>query len=674
MFIAGLIGLLFIASSVGFVQSFGAQSTTLPKYESSSGQSGPPAVESSGGSSSPEPLAWVGKEFVISYDDPGFQDAMKPAIAATPLGNNYSNSINAVWEETDETAGLKTIHYSMSKPNEKGLKWSNDEPSEGDRTINAIFGGKNATSPSIAIDINGTIHVVWCQEYPGIPPSYEAHYFRSFNNGQNWSAEQRISYRSGSGMDTPMPIYPKISISNNYLGNKILHVVWSEFNPTNGQMDVYYSRSPDGGNTWPGASQPDLVISSPSSTAEAMNPDIAIGGTNGNIVHVVWTQFNPAGGVSEVFYTRSTSAGSGTFDVERTISNTAPGPSNLMAGLAKVAALGNNVYTVWDQPVASSEPSEICISMSTGGGGGAWSGENTDNFISHPDGHGADFGSVSLIAAPDGSAHAIWTELNENSPYGTKEIHYSMSNTPQLPNTWTGFLNDNVMSWPDAEDGIPADAMNPAMSFAFFGGKLKPQITWSELNAQSTGKAQRNNEIHYLPQTTFNIPVHLGWNLISVPLIQNDTNISVVLNDNWGDGNTTWNMVQGYDRSGSAPCWTSYSTYKPSSLNSLLNVNHTIGIWVDITALGDGNLTVYGDYGTSASIPLSAGWNLVGYPAQTSKSVTDSFSGMSEFVACEGYSASDAYRLTQLGGSYMMKPGEGYWVRVSADTTWTINW
>jgi hypothetical protein len=109
-------------------------------------------------------------------------------------------------------------------------------------------------------------------------------------------------------------------------------------------------------------------------------------------------------------------------------------------------------------------------------------------------------------------------------------------------------------------------------------------------------------------------------------------------------------------------------------LNSLLNVNHTIGIWVDITALGDGNLTVYGDYGTSASIPLSAGWNLVGYPAQTSKSVTDSFSGMSEFVACEGYSASDAYRLTQLGGSYMMKPGEGYWVRVSADTTWTINW
>jgi hypothetical protein len=30
--------------------------------------------------------------------------------------------------------------------------------------------------------------------------------------------------------------------------------------------------------------------------------------------------------------------------------------------------------------------------------------------------------------------------------------------------------------------------------------------------------------------------------------------------------------------------------------------------------------------------------------------------------------------LKEVDGTYMMKPGEGYWVQVPFDTTWTVDW
>ena len=34
----------------------------------------------------------------------------------------------------------------------------------------------------------------------------------------------------------------------------------------------------------------------------------------------------------------------------------------------------------------------------------------------------------------------------------------------------------------------------------------------------------------------------------------------------------------------------------------------------------------------------------------------------------------DPYRTKEIGQTYLMKPGEGYWIHVVADSTWTINW
>ena len=75
----------------------------------------------------------------------------------------------------------------------------------------------------------------------------------------------------------------------------------------------------------------------------------------------------------------------------------------------------------------------------------------------------------------------------------------------------------------------------------------------------------------------------------------------------------------------------------------------------------------------STNIMLYAGWNLVGYPSLTQKSVSQALLGTG-YDAVDGFNATAPYHLSPLAGSYMMKPGEAYWIKVPADVTWTVDW
>jgi hypothetical protein len=411
----------------------------LNSVVSASGASIPPGRQASPPGQSP--TVWTGGgDFVVSCDD-GNDSALDPEIAVAPPGSPTANSLHAVWHEYEESLGVTAIHYSMSKASEKGLKWSNDEPAEGDRTINGIFNGQNATNASVAVDVQGYVHVVWCQQFnPGVA-TYEAFYKRSMDNGQSWGPDVRISYRKNGGLDAHQPFAPKMAVSNDYLGQKILHVVWAETDPQTTHSEVYYSRSYDNGNTWSGASD-DALISGTNSAEPAYDPDVSVGGSS-DLVHVVWSQFNPSSASSEVFYTRSTNAGAGTWAAEDPVSYSPTTPDDRNVGRAKVASVGSSVLTIWDQPIPTSgQYGEICISMSTNAGGaGTWNGANSDIPISFHDPNGTwgvDFGSLDVVAGLGGAAYAVWTEFDEHSPFGSSEICYSMSHTPADPLSWTG--------------------------------------------------------------------------------------------------------------------------------------------------------------------------------------------------------------------------------------------
>ncbi|UCG70691.1 MAG: right-handed parallel beta-helix repeat-containing protein, partial [Thermoplasmata archaeon] len=102
-----------------------------------------------------------------------------------------------------------------------------------------------------------------------------------------------------------------------------------------------------------------------------------------------------------------------------------------------------------------------------------------------------------------------------------------------------------------------------------------------------------------------------GWNLISLPLIQEEQNLTKVLKmiDGWYDA------VQRFDVTDTSYPWKHYKVGKPFG-NNLFELNETMGFWIHITQPGDTIFVYNGTQPTSnQTITLHPGWNMVGYPS-----------------------------------------------------------
>ena len=193
-----------------------------------------------------------------------------------------------------------------------------------------------------------------------------------------------------------------------------------------------------------------------------------------------------------------------------------------------------------------------------------------------------------------------------------------------------------------------------------------PNINWGY------GKINASAAVEHVNKQEFGIPVVAGWNLISVPLKQSDTNISNVLDDNGGD--TAWNITRRYEPIDANDHWLTYATFKSQGHNDLIDINRTMGLWISITDVGDGYLNVTGMRAGFTTIILYKGWNLVGYPSLTEKNVSDALKGI-PYDKVEGFDAnSPPYYLKILTDEDMMRPGCGYWIHVTTDCKWIIDW
>jgi hypothetical protein len=167
-------------------------------------------------------------------------------------------------------------------------------------------------------------------------------------------------------------------------------------------------------------------------------------------------------------------------------------------------------------------------------------------------------------------------------------------------------------------------------------------------------------------QLSVELPLSEGWNLISLSLVQINESITEVLSSI----NGKWDCIRTYDPLSPEP-WKSNATFRPSQLNDFSTLNHKQGFWINITE-SNVNLTVSGPIKTSTSINLYAGWNLVGYPSLTYETVANALwgTGADKVMVCD---TSEPYHIKEVGPTYVMKPGEGYWVHVPADTVWVID-
>jgi hypothetical protein len=176
-------------------------------------------------------------------------------------------------------------------------------------------------------------------------------------------------------------------------------------------------------------------------------------------------------------------------------------------------------------------------------------------------------------------------------------------------------------------------------------------------------------------------PLQVGWNLVSFNLHPANTAIGSVLANIAGH----YDLVYAWDASGahsSAGNWLRYDPAFPF-LSTLTNLDETQGFWIHMTTAD--TLDVTGTIVANSSISLLdnvGGWNLVGYPSNTNRSLPGAITTETNFVY--SYHPSDVidpwklfdrdFPIPELNDLQTMTPGWGYWMYVTADSNWSVGY
>jgi hypothetical protein len=156
------------------------------------------------------------------------------------------------------------------------------------------------------------------------------------------------------------------------------------------------------------------------------------------------------------------------------------------------------------------------------------------------------------------------------------------------------------------------------------------------------------------------VNVSAGWNLISIPWLKNDTGIEDALST------IKWDRGMVYDGE-----WHTFDRNRDSKYNlGLTEINNKQGVW--IYAPENSILSGPGEHLGNTNIVLKKGWNLVGYPSIHEKTVSDALSGIPyEYV--QAYNTTSG-QMETLGPEDVMEPRKGYWVYVTENCEWTVEW
>ena len=439
----------------------------------------------------------------------------------------------------------------------------------------------------------------------------EVHYRNSTDYGETWNPEVRLSENDGK-----WSYVPDMCV----VGNQV-HVVWVDRKNAD-DPDIYYRNSTNGGLTW----NPEQRLTDHFGTEGGVHV-----GVNDSNIHIVFTRWLSK---NEVFYMNSTDSGM-TWSPEQQLT-----PNDGSAtDMCSIAIWQDNVHILYRDGIEGSD--EVYYINSTDGGI-SW---NPSRRISDL----PNYSSSSDIFVDKENVYTVWQDDRDNS--SGMEIYYAYS-------------NDSGGNWSN----------NIRLTFNYTGAGPTISVNDSVIHVVWYDLRDGNAEIYYKrspdfpPDPTYNITLNQGWNLISIPLEQSDESLDQVLQNITGK----WNYILTYNSTNSDK-WKTNNTFRPDQLNDLKTLNHKVAFWINITEPGGCNLTVSGTIPVSTTIPLYAGWNLVGYPTQTTETVGNALWGTGA-DRVEVYNATAPYQVKEVGPSYVMKPGEGYWIHVVADSVWVVDW
>jgi len=157
-----------------------------------------------------------------------------------------------------------------------------------------------------------------------------------------------------------------------------------------------------------------------------------------------------------------------------------------------------------------------------------------------------------------------------------------------------------------------------------------------------------------------------GWQLISLPFAPMHPEPERALNTILG----TLDVVETYDAA--TGTWL-------SSGSGLIAVDHTMGLWVHLSE--PDTLFIAGAVPMSTDIQLYAGWNLVGYPNQTTRPPEEALAGVSweayqtyyQGVA-EPWMSNALEKPTYMNDDEAFYYTQGYWILCTEACVWTLEY
>jgi len=167
--------------------------------------------------------------------------------------------------------------------------------------------------------------------------------------------------------------------------------------------------------------------------------------------------------------------------------------------------------------------------------------------------------------------------------------------------------------------------------------------------------------------TTLNL--YIGWNLISLPLMPEDTSITSLLSPINGNYSIVW----AYNASDTADHWKKYDPGAPFG-NDLTTMEAGKGYWIMMTS--NDTLFVTGDVPGSTDIILKAGWNLIGYNSLVGQPIENALASVSgNYSIIWAYDTSDTadhWKKYDPGAPFgndlaNMEVGKGYWIMMTTD-------
>ena len=151
---------------------------------------------------------------------------------------------------------------------------------------------------------------------------------------------------------------------------------------------------------------------------------------------------------------------------------------------------------------------------------------------------------------------------------------------------------------------------------------------------------------------TADIQLYPGWNLLSLPLIPDDSSIETVLGDVIVDSVWAYDTVQG---------WLVYSP--PPAPSFLDEITDGVGYWIEMTApdiVSVTGVTMPEPPSVPPSYSVDDGWNLIGFKSMVEMACQD------YLTSIDGqYAIVWAYRqgvYVPIGGADNLIPGEGLWI------------